>query len=94
MQKRYLSNLIDVIAYHTGEDRKVVKKICNTLFEIIKREVENGNSVNIKSFGTFIPTNKGETNMYIPKLNKKITIPNRRGIKLRIARTWYNKINS
>ena len=61
------------------------KKIMNTLLDILKENIENGNSINLKGIGTFSVIEKEPREAYDHFRNTKTKVPKRRYLKFKTS---------
>jgi len=80
------ARLIKLIADRTGIEQKTVKKIVGALVDALSRALGAGETVELRSFGTFksrrYPARAGRN----PRTGKSISIPARRVTRLHYAR--------
>ena len=71
-------NLIDSVREKTKREKYVVRNIVETLFETIKEELEAGNTVMLRGFGTFEPRlRKGRDNARNPRTGEVLSVASR-----------------
>lgn len=88
--KRYL---IKSVNETLGLSKKRTSEIIDTIFEIIKSSLENGEDVLISGFGKFCVKDKKDRRGRKPKTGEDLILASRRVVNFRCSKVLSNKIN-
>lgn len=69
------TELIETVSIKTGLSKKEVEIVLNSLTERIKESVQNGNTVEIRGFGSFFQTRQEKRQIKSPIAGKTIDVP-------------------
>jgi DNA-binding protein HU-beta len=68
--------LVSELAVKTGNSKREVEKLMDTMVELITEKIKKGEKVSITSFGTFYLGQIAKRRGRDPQTGKEITIPN------------------
>ncbi len=86
-------SLVNSIRNHFGLSRKISTEIFESLFEIVKQTLENGEDVLISGFGKFCVRDKSERRGRNPQTDNEVTIAAKRVVTFRCSIVLREKIN-
>lgn len=75
------AEFVTEIAKRNGTTKEKAGKIFESVFEILKEAVKNGNKITIPGFGTFKITTRKEHNGHNPKTGEPVLIPEMKKLK-------------
>ena len=87
------SQIVDALHDHLGFSRKNSAEMVETLLEIIKRKLENGEDVLISGFGKFCVKEKNERRGRNPATGEDMLLRNRKVVTFSCSKVLRNKIN-
>lgn len=87
------AQIIDAIPEELGVSRKKSVEIVETLLEIIKRQMENGEDVLISGFGKFCIKDKKARRGRNPATGSDMMLEQRRVVVFRCSKLLRDKIN-
>jgi nucleoid DNA-binding protein len=70
--------LVKKISDETGYKEEAIKEVVSTLFEVISKEMLEGNEIKIPRFGNFIAKTFKSRNIFHPKTEELIKVPDRK----------------
>lgn len=85
--------LFEAVALENEIDPRLAKKICQSMLDIIKRELKDGKSVTISAFGVYETKIREQRNGYNPKSKESIVIPAKRYPVFRAAKALKEEIS-
>ena len=88
------AQIIDAIPEELGISRKKSVEIVETLLEIIKRQMENGEDVLISGFGKFCIKDKKARRGRNPATGSDMMLEKRRVVVFRCSKLLRDRINS
>lgn len=88
------AQIIDVIPEELGISRKKSVEVVETLLEIIKRQMENGEDVLISGFGKFCIKDKKSRRGRNPATGSDMMLDKRRVVVFRCSKLLRDKINT
>jgi len=88
------ANLRDLVYKRVGLSKAEAREITDTIFEVIKDALSQGEKVQIVGFGAFSLRRKKERMGRDPKTGKEIRIPPRRVLIFKPSRLLKQGINS
>jgi nucleoid DNA-binding protein len=77
------SNLIDEIYKTTDFTKKDITLVVDTMFDIIKKCLQDGEAVSISKFGSFVLTDRRAKELYIPGTTNKVYVKAKRAVKFK-----------
>ena len=77
------SHLIDEIQKTTNFKKKDIALVVDTMFDIIKECLSEGESVSISKFGSFVLTQRRAKDLYLPGGTQKIHIKAKKAVKFK-----------
>jgi len=77
------SNLIDEIYKTTNMKKKDITLVVDTMFDVIKKTLQDGESVSISKFGSFVLTERKAKELYIPGTTDKVYVKAKKVIKFK-----------
>ncbi len=77
------ANLINEIYRSTDYTKKDITLVVDTMFDIIKDCLRDGESVSISRFGSFTLTDRRAKDLYIPGTADKVHIKAKRAVKFK-----------
>ena len=86
---RIIENLFANNLFTKGESAQIVE----TLFELVKQSLQDGDDVIISGFGRFAVKEKHRRRGRNPQTGKQMTLPARRVVTFRLSSTLRNEIN-
>ena len=90
MAKITKNELIEKLAEKQGISKTKAKEVFESVVEVIKTEIVDGNSVAIRGFGTFEIVEKPEVTKKV--FGKVQTIPARKKVKFKVSEKLEEKI--
>ncbi len=87
------AQIIDAIPEELGISRKKSVEIVETLLEIVKRQMENGEDVLISGFGKFCVKDKKSRRGRNPATGSDMMLEKRRVVVFRCSKLLRDKIN-
>jgi integration host factor subunit alpha len=87
-------NIINSIYEHLGIPKKDCANIVESVFDIIKEELNNGNDVMISGFGKWKVKAKKERNGRNPKTGKEMMIDARKVVTFKSSQVLRESVNS
>ena len=84
-----IENLFAKNLFTKGESAQIIE----TLFELIKQSLQNGEDVMISGFGKFAIKEKHQRRGRNPKTGEPITLPPRRVVAFKLSSTLRERIN-
>ncbi len=87
------SEIVDSITDKLGISRKMGTETLETLLEIMKRTLENGEDVLVSGFGKFCVKEKKSRRGRNPSTGEKMTLPKRKVVVFRCSHILRKKIN-
>ncbi|MDY6844108.1 MAG: integration host factor subunit alpha [Thermodesulfobacteriota bacterium] len=87
-------DIVDSLCEHVRLSKRDLAKILDTLFEIIKDTLENGDTVKISGFGNFVLKNKKERRGRNPQTGDELIISARRVMTFKPSQVLKNAVNS
>ena len=84
-----VKNLFAKNLFTKGESAKIIE----TVFELIKQSLEDGDDVLISSFGKFSVKEKHKRRGRNPQTGEPITLPPRRVVTFKLSSTLRDRIN-
>jgi integration host factor subunit alpha len=87
-------DLMDIHYEQTGLSRKECVSAIESTFEIIKNELEKGNSVRISGFGKWTVKSKRERNGRNPQTGDQMTIDARKVVTFKPSAALKSALNS
>ena len=88
------AQIINTIQNHLGLPRKKSSELVETLLEIIKRTLENGEDVLISGFGKFCVREKRERKGRNPATGEDMMLDPRKVVTFKCSGKLRNKINA
>lgn len=88
------NEIVNSLYEQTEIPKKDCIKIFESVFEIIKSEFENGNTVKISGFGKWTVLHKKERRGRNPQTGEKITIAARKVVTFRPSAILKNELNA
>ena len=88
------AQIIDAIPDELGISRKTSVEVVETLLEIIKRQMENGEDVLISGFGKFCIKDKKARRGRNPATGSDMMLTQRRVVVFRCSKLLRDKINT
>ena len=88
------AQIINTIQNHLGLPRKKSSELVETLLEIIKRTLENGEDVLISGFGKFCVKEKRERKGRNPATGEDMMLAPRKVVTFKCSGKLRNKINA
>lgn len=85
--------LFEAVALENGIDPRLAKKVCQSMLDIIKKELVGGASVSLATFGVFETKVREERNGFNPKTKESITIPAKRYPVFRAAKAFKDEVS-
>ena len=79
------ADIAHVISSQVGYTRKYSLKVVDSLFELIKHSLENGEDVLISGFGKFLVTEKRERRGRNPQTGEPITLSSRKVVTFKYS---------
>ncbi|MCL2156208.1 MAG: HU family DNA-binding protein [Leptospirales bacterium] len=86
------SDLIELISIRTGVSKKKVELIINFLIDKITDEVQKGNEVEIRGFGTFYQLTQEKRRIKSPIAGKTIDVPAKKKINFKASKNTEKEI--
>jgi len=86
-------NLIQTLYDQSGFSKHQSKALVETVFELVKKELEGGDDVLISGFGTFCVKKKSARRGRNPATGEDLTLDARRVVVFRNSTVLRNKIN-
>ena len=77
------SNLIDEIYRATNYTKKDITLVVDTMFDIIKKCLQEGESVSISKFGSFTLIDRKAKELYIPGTTNKVYVKAKKAVKFK-----------
>ena len=87
------SDIIELISVRTGISKKKVELIINILIDKITDEVQNGNDVEIRGFGTFYQITQEKRRIKSPIAGKTIEVPAKKKIGFKASKSTKKEID-
>ncbi len=87
------SDIANVVSEQVGHTRKQSSKMLDSLLELIKQSLENGEDVLISGFGKFSVKEKRERTGRNPQSGELITLPARRVVTFKCSGKLRDSIN-
>ncbi len=87
------SELIDAIAKRTELSKAATKKMIDAYHEIVKEEINSGNSVGVVGFGTFSATERKARTGRNPQTGAPLNIQATRAPKFRPGKALKDSVN-
>jgi len=87
-------DLIDLHYRQTGLNKNLCVSAVESTFEIIKEELEKGNSVNISGFGKWTVKSKRERNGRNPQTGERMTIEARKIVTFKSSPVLKKELNA
>ena len=87
------SEIIELISIRTGVAKKKVELIINFFIDKITDEVQNGNDVEIRGFGTFYQITQEKRRINSPIAGKTIDVPAKNKIGFKASKITEKKID-
>jgi len=87
------SHLVERIGKENDMDKTRAAKIIESLFEIIKKNLEEGEDVLVSGFGKFCVKEKSERRGRNPHTGEEIILPSRKVITFKVSHVLKEKIN-
>jgi len=87
------ASLIESIAKENGFSRPQSDKIVDTVFKIMKRELERGEDVLISRFGKFCIKNKSSRRGRNPQTGEEMMLPSRKVVRFQYSQLLMRKLN-
>lgn len=88
------NDLIKIVGFETHNTDKQTKEIINATFDVISREVAQGNRVIISGFGTFLLREHPERPGRNPKTGETITLPKHKAAHFVVGKTLKRKVQA
>lgn len=85
--------LFEAVALENGIDPRLAKKVCQSMLDIIKRELMDGNSVTISSFGVYETKVREARTGFNPKTRETLEIPAKRYPVFRAAKALKDEVS-
>ncbi|HOP30124.1 MAG TPA: HU family DNA-binding protein [Spirochaetota bacterium] len=86
------TEIVEQVSIKTGLPKKKVEQIVNLFLENITEEVQNGNDVEIRGFGTFFRLYQEKRNVKSPIAGKTIEVPAKNKISFKASKTTEKEI--
>ena len=86
------SELAEHVSLKTGLPKKKVEQILNIFLDKITEEVQTGNVVEIRGFGTFFRLYQEKRNVKSPIAGKTIEVPAKNKISFKASKTTEREI--
>ncbi len=86
-------HLVKVIHYNLGYSKSKSTKLIESLLEIIKKRLENGENILVSGFGKFCVEEKRERRRRNPATGDHIMLESRRVVTFRYSSVLREKIN-
>lgn len=103
LQKEYLTHtqgatmtkdeLITRISVSAGIQRSQALQAMNAVLEAIPEAVAQGDRVELRNFGVFVPAAKAARKGYNPQTGEPLDIPAKRGVRFRPGKAFKEKLN-
>ena len=87
------NEIIDSMYEQLGIPRKECTQITESIFDIIKGELENGNPVMVSGFGKWTVKSKRKRNGRNPKTGESLVIDARKVVTFKPSSSLKNKVN-
>jgi nucleoid DNA-binding protein len=85
--------LFEAVALENEIDPRLAKKVCQSMLDIIKNELKNGNSVTISSFGVYETKVREARTGFNPKTRESLEIPAKRYPVFRAAKALKDEVS-
>lgn len=86
------TEIVEQVSISTGLPKKKVEQILNLFLEHITEEVQNGNDVEIRGFGTFFRLYQEKRKVKSPIAGKTIEVPAKNKICFKASKTTEREI--
>jgi len=94
MQDKLNKNtLVDLVSERAKVSIKDAKNVIDETFNLIQESLINGEEVNIKNFGVFVPKVRSTRTGTHPSNHKIIKIPSKKTVFLRLSENFKDKLN-
>lgn len=85
--------LFEAVALQSETDPRLAKKVCQSMLDIIKEELKQGDSVTIAAFGVFETRVREARSGFNPKTKESLEIPAKRYPAFRAAKALKEEIS-
>ncbi len=86
------TEIVEQVSIRTGLPKKKVEMIVNLFLNNVKEEVQNGNDVEIRGFGTFYQLHQDKRSVKSPIAGKTIEVPEKNKICFKASKTTERQI--
>jgi len=86
-------DIVRQISTKTGYTQKDVLTVVDELFNTIVSEVKN-DEISLTGFGKFVVTERAAREMRNPSTGEKVSVPAKKSIKFRPAKSFKDSVNS
>jgi len=77
--------LVDAVSQETGQSKSDTKKTLETILKVIGSEMQNGSTVLILGFGTFLVKERMERNSVHPQTGKPVRLPSKKVVRFKAS---------
>lgn len=88
------ANIIETIQEQIGFSQKKSAELVESLFEIVKRQLENGDDLLISGFGKFCVMNKAKRKGRNPATGEDMTLRERKVVTFKCSSVLRDRISS
>lgn len=86
------TEIVELVSLRIGLPKKNVEQIVNLFLENITEEVQKGNDVEIRGFGTFFRLHQEKRNVKSPIAGKTLEVPAKNKISFKASKTTEREI--
>lgn len=95
---RTKANIVDSIFIAQGAEgtlsKKEIASVVDSMLEVIRYEVANGRSIQIRGFCTMLPVERKQKKVHDFLNRKTVTMPKRKGVKIRVSKDFEEFVNN
>ena len=86
------TEIVELVSLKTGLPKKKVELIINLFIDNVTEEVQHGNDVEIRGFGTFFQLRQEKRDVKSPIAGKTIQVPAKNKISFKASKTTEREI--
>jgi DNA-binding protein HU-beta len=86
--------LIDLVSKEVKTSKSNVNKVLDSLLNVIKNKISEGDSVKLEGFGNFFIVERTTREGHNPKIDEELQIINTKTVKFVVGKDFKNLVNS
>nr|WP_230467188.1 integration host factor subunit alpha [Lujinxingia vulgaris] len=87
------ADIVDTVYEKVGITKREASDYVDTIFEVMKETLEDGEEIKVSGFGKFEVREKGERVGRNPRTGIEIVIPERRVLRFKVSQVLKDSIN-